>query len=242
MSDQTARGVRTAPAPAQKVDPFKPADPNLPGVSARVTAPQPAPRARSFPPKVAIALVAALALGAAGTWWLIGPARTSARHAPVELAALALAAEAEVLEPPAPPIPLAPGPVATVEEMREPWATKLFYFRGLVEDEKIPAALVRLPGERGGYWAFAVTEPFGRCQLELVADRERLAREFGYRAQHLMVADPCNGSVYHPLRWGVLPSGAVARGEVVAGPAIRPPLAIQIAVRGGEIHALRIEP
>jgi hypothetical protein len=193
--------------------------------------------------KYLLAGLGALALGAAIAWWWMGAPRAASQAAEAEPAAAAASApEPEPPRPAAVAIPTAPGAVASVAELRQPWATKLFHFRQPLTDELVPAILVRLPGERGGYWAFSAKEPFGRCLLQFVTDRERLAAEFGYRAQHPMVVDPCNGSVYHPLRWGMLPNGSVARGEVVAGPAIRPPLAVQIVVRGSEIHALRIEP
>ncbi len=109
----------------------------------------------------------------------------------------------------------------------------------------VPALLLRLPRgkERAAdaYWGFVLEEPFGRCELEYVTDRERLEREFGYPAHHPMIVDPCNRSVYHPLRLGMRTDGALLRGEVVAGPAIRPPLAVQLRVRGDEIIAVRTE-
>lgn len=240
MSDKTPT-VDLKPQP--RVDPFKPSDPRLPGVTRAAAAPAPSPKSAAVPLKYVLAGLGALVLGAAVAWWLMGPSRDASQSAHAKPATAAASAPAP--EPPrsaAEAIPTAPGAVARVAELREPWATKVFRFRQALTDELVPAILVRLPGERGGYWAFSAKEPFGRCLLQFVSDRERLAKEFGYRAQHPMVVDPCNGSVYHPLRWGNLPDGSVARGEVVAGPAIRPPLAVQIVVRGSEIHALRLEP
>lgn len=240
MRDTTPR-LDAKPQP--KVDPFKPSTPRLPGISGSPPPTAQAPPARTFAVKYAVAGVGALTLGAALAWWLLGLSREASQAARAEpAAAVAPLPAPEAPRPAAESIPTAPGVVARVAELREPWATRLFHFRQPLTGELVPAILVRLPGERGGYWAFSAKEPFGRCLLQFVTDRERLAREFGYRAQHPMVVDPCNGSVYHPLRWGNLPDGSVARGEVVAGPAIRPPLAVQIVVRGGEIHALRIEP
>lgn len=228
---------KAAGKPAMKIDPFRPADPQLPGVRRAATAP---PKPRAFPVKLVLLGATVLALMAAGAWHLIRLSRDTVPSATAEPAPGAVAEAASAPAPAA--LPVAPGAVARVADLREPWAAQQFYFRKPFTEELLPALVVRLPGESGGYWGFSLREPFGRCDLEFVTDRERLAREFGYRAQHPMVVDRCNGSVYHPLRWGTLPNGAVARGEVVAGPAIRPPLAVQIAVRGGEIHALRIEP
>jgi hypothetical protein len=135
--------------------------------------------------------------------------------------------------------------VARVDELSRPWSVKRFQIRKWQSGRVVPALLVRLP--RGasrsaeGYWAFVLEEPFGRCELEYVTDLQRLEHAFGYRTEHPMVVDPCNGSVYHPLRLGTRTDGALLRGEVVAGPAIRPPLGIELRVRGGSIIAVRTE-
>jgi hypothetical protein len=235
--------------PQPKVDPFKPSTPRVPGTFDSPSAVPEAAREWAIPVKYALAGVGALALGAVAAWWLMGPSprmpRTARTEPPATIRPAAAVTPVPAPEPPRPAVeqpPVAPGVVARVAELREPWATKLFHFRQPLTDEPVPAILVRLPGERGGLWAFSAREPFGRCLLQYVSDRERLAKDFGYRAQHPMVVDPCNGSVYHPLRWGTLPDGSVARGEVVAGPAVRPPLSVKIVVRGNEIHALQIEP
>ncbi len=142
-------------------------------------------------------------------------------------------------------VPPGPVTVARIGELAEPWAARRFRIRRQHSGREVPAILIRLPNgsarSANSYWALVLEEPFGRCILEYVTDRARLEREFGYRVQHPMVVDPCNGSVYHPLRFGPRTDGAMLRGEVVAGPAIRPPLAILVHVRGNEIVAERTE-
>ena len=91
------------------------------------------------------------------------------------------------------------------------------------------------------YWAFALTPPFGRCDLEYVTDVKELAARYGYSTTHPMLAAPCSGSLYDPLRMGIIGNGAWTRGEVVQGPGIRPPTAIRIQVSGQSIIADRIE-
>ena len=98
--------------------------------------------------------------------------------------------------------------------------------------------VVHLP--EGGYWAFSLEEPYGRCELEFVTDVAKLRKEYGYPASHPMVGDPCTHTVYDLLRYGSAPAGLV-RGEVVRGTAIRPPLAIEVRVEGHRVVAARTE-
>jgi hypothetical protein len=135
--------------------------------------------------------------------------------------------------------------VAAVEELEKPWASKKFVFRKPFSGETSPAMVVRLPGGAAGgsasYWAFSLQAPFERCELEYVTDLGSLASQYGYRARHPMVANPCSGSIYDPLRLGTLPTGAWVRGEVVQGSGVRPPIAIEIHMRAGHLVATRIE-
>ncbi len=104
--------------------------------------------------------------------------------------------------------------------------------------------VTRLPGAATGgaaFWAFSLQAPFGRCELEFVTDLHTLAGQYGYRANHPMVVDPCNATVYDPLRMGTLPSGAWARGEVVQGVGVRPPMGIDVHVQGDRLLASKME-
>jgi hypothetical protein len=56
-----------------------------------------------------------------------------------------------------------------------------------------------------------------------------------------MVASSCDGTVYDPLQMGTTPDGAWARGEVIKGMGIRPPISIEVRVQGRSIVADRIE-
>ena len=83
---------------------------------------------------------------------------------------------------------------------------------------------------------------YGSCQLEYVEDLEKLKTEYGYRqAKHPMVGNPCSRSVYDPLTYAPLPGNVLARGAIVQGSDLRPPLSIEIKVQNRSILALRME-
>jgi len=144
-----------------------------------------------------------------------------------------------------PPLPSAPGPIATTEELAKPWTSKKFNYVRPDTHETVSAMVIRLPGVAGdrsnAYWAFGLVPPFGRCDMDYVTDPKELSARYGYSTNHPMLAAACNGSLYDPLRMGVIGSGAWVRGEVAQGPGIRPPTAIRIQVTGHSIIADRIE-
>jgi hypothetical protein len=98
---------------------------------------------------------------------------------------------------------------------------------------------VRLPG--GELWAFSLQGPFGRCDLEYVSDLEKLASQYRYNASHPMVVSPCDRAVYDPLKVGSLGGNTWARGEIVQGGGLRPPISIEVIVSGRSIIADNIE-
>jgi hypothetical protein len=133
------------------------------------------------------------------------------------------------------------GPVvaATVDELSKPWAAKKFTFVKPLSRENIDAMVIRLPG--GELWAFSLQGPFGRCELEYVSDLARLASQFRFNASHPMVVSPCDGTIYDPLKVGPLGSNTWARGEIVQGSSLRPPISIDVKVSGRSIVADSIE-
>ena len=178
-------------------------------------------------------MVLALVLGVA---WL----RNALASNPLVRSAPSTPAPEEVQAQAVPPpsLPAGPGPVATTEELAKPWAAKKFSFKNALTGEYAPAMVVHIPG--GSYWAFSLEEPFGKCEMEFVTDTARLHSQFNFAADHPMVVDSCNSSVFDLLRYGAGPKGLV-RGEVAQGSAIRPPVAIEVRVDGRQIVAVRAE-
>jgi hypothetical protein len=56
-----------------------------------------------------------------------------------------------------------------------------------------------------------------------------------------MVVSPCDGTVYDPLKVGPLGGDTWARGEIVRGNSLRPPISIDVKLRGKSIVADGIE-
>jgi len=215
--------------------------PNIPGVpSSRRAA-----LLKALPPALFGALGALLLVG------LVIAFRHSARPAGAPKPATAFQAQdpsATAAAVPDPP-PTAPdhietGEIAPVSDLPRPWSSLAFtYVRPLVHIG-VAAMVIRLPSaasSSGSYWAFSLTEPFGTCQLQYVTDLSALATQYGFAATHPMVVDPCNQTVFDPLRMGQRADGAWVRGEIVQGGGIRPPMAIEVTVRDATLYADRME-
>src|SRR6202021_4244606 len=98
---------------------------------------------------------------------------------------------------------------------------------------------VHLPGNI--YWGISMREPFGSCEMKYITDLSEIANEYHYTAAHPMIVDPCNHAVYDLEKYGPGPNGVV-RGAIVYGAGVRPPLAIEMKVKGSQIEAVQIEP
>ncbi len=141
---------------------------------------------------------------------------------------------------PAENLVIGPGPVATTAELAKPWSEKEFLFRGPFSAEPVPAMVVRLPG--GDLWGFSLREPFGECELQYVTDLKALEADYGFRADHPMVVNPCTHAVYDLMRYGGgTPDGGLVRGDIVQGAGVRPPMAIEMKTNGKDIVAVRSE-
>jgi len=232
-----------------KRDPFKPQQPSIPGVS------KPAPEEKpveeiaepaspskisaiwplSIPPKWILAgLAGALALGGGIAWLSHG---SSAKIAD-PVAALEPAQPAAAKINPPEKLPIAPGEVATTDELAKPWSSKRFIFREPRTFKDTPGIVVHLPD--GTYWGISLRQPYGSCELEFVTDLQKLETEYHYRASHPMVGNPCNRTVFDLTRYGSAPGGLV-RGEIAQGAGVRPPIAIEIRTQGKQILAVRME-
>ncbi|HEV2287751.1 MAG TPA: hypothetical protein VGR81_02230 [Candidatus Acidoferrales bacterium] len=134
--------------------------------------------------------------------------------------------------------PVAPGRVATIEELAQPWAAKPFLYR-MGTGGTIPAMIVHLTGNN--FWAFSLQEPYGSCTLQYVTDLAKLRNEYGVRSSTPLLTDPCSHTVYDLSRYANGPNGLV-RGAILTGTGMRPPYAIEVQVSGHEILATRAEP
>lgn len=134
-----------------------------------------------------------------------------------------------------------PNAIARLEELAKPWSSKKFNFVDPQSHDSVAAIAIHLPGSGESFWAFSLNPPFSRCQLQFVTDLTALSQRFAFPATHPMVVSDCDGTIYDPLKMATLPDGSWVRGDIVRGSGIRPPLAIQVQVRGGELIASRIE-
>jgi hypothetical protein len=248
------------------LNPFKPADPRIPGVSPRADKTEdepnvsenseehgpglmapPMPEPAGDPGRlkllwVGIALATAIATGALLFRSTPGPAPTvnkipSSTHIP-ELDDRITLTETHSGPIADGKLPLAPGRIAAAEELAKPWSSKRFNFRDPVTSKVVPATVVHLPG--GTFWGFSLREPFGNCELEYVTNLNKLRSDYNFAAGYPMVADPCNKTVFDLTKYGNAPSGLV-RGEIEQGPGWRPPIAIEIRTTNTEVIAVRME-
>ena len=183
---------------------------------------------------------------------LLFAVRWLSRSKPIEPAHAEQAPQLEIPPPPPDPASLLPHAtesepaIANVTDLSKPWASADFFVRNRLTGENIPATIVRLPSGSAtlttGYWAFSRKAPYGSCQLEYVADLNRLRDEYGYpRAKHPLVGNPCSRTLYDPLKTSNLPGDIWMRGAIVQGSDIRPPLGVEIKIQGKQILAMRSE-
>ncbi len=238
------------PDAPQNPERFKPAMPRIPGVSDRPAESEGRAPRRSRAVWIAGAL-GALLVAAAFVWWTMRSRATPRQPAAAQSepsarpAAASAAARENPASAPARALPAGEVDAGELRELAKPWSSKTFVIRKRLSNEPVEALVVRLPAgaanRTASYWAFSREAPFGRCELEYVTDLSKLATQYGYRAQHPMVADPCNHTVYDPLRMGTVPGGAWARGEVVQGAGLRPPVGIELRIAGQHLVATRME-
>jgi len=221
-------------------DRFKSEMPQIPGISGSRSSAASNPGA-----KLVIGLLAVLLVVFLGARWALRP-----KHAGPPLSEQQPQIEVPAPAPdPSTLVPHAtdadPG-IAVAEEMAKPWSSKEFYIRNRLSGENVPALLVRLPtgsaSQASGYWAFALKAPFGNCQLEYLTDLGKLKSDYDFRAaKYPMVGNPCSRTIFDPLRMSNLPGRVWARGAIVQGSDLRPPLGIEIKVQGKKILAVRTE-
>jgi len=183
---------------------------------------------------------------------LLFAVRWLSRTKPVEQTRAEPAPQLEI--PPAPPDPASLLPhatesdpaIANIADLAKPWTSADFFVRNRLTGENIPATIVRLPAGSPtlptGYWAFSRKAPYGSCQLEYIADLNRLRADYGFpHANHPLVGNPCSRTLYDPLKTSNLPGDIWMRGAIVQGSDIRPPLGVEIKIQGKQILAIRSE-
>jgi hypothetical protein len=223
-------------------DRFKTEMPRIPGVSGG-----PPLRAPSNKPNLAMlgAVVTALLFVALAAHFAMRPKQ-------LDLPAAAPAPQLEV--PPPAPDPEAALPhatdaqptITTVAEMGQPWAHQDFFFLDSVTGENLPSLLLRLPtgsaSQPAGYWALVMRTAYGSCHLEYISDLAKLRRDYGFHAAaHPMIGDPCSRTVFDPEKMTMLPGNIWVRGAIVQGADVRPPLGIELKIKGQNILAVRHE-
>lgn len=224
---------------ADKFDRFRPDMPNIPGV--RRDSRPPENRASGMPERrmLQIGGVAALILLGAIIFWMLRPKPRGASNPSSDSDVAEQAASMSPTPNPVAEVHEGPTVAATVEELSKPWSAKKFIFINPVTQEKIDAMVIRLPG--GEYWAFSLQAPFGRCELEYVTDLTVLSVQYRYKASHPMVVSPCESTIFDLLKVGPLEGNTWARGEIVQGGSLRPPISIDVKVSGRSVVADSIE-
>ncbi|HEX8880039.1 MAG TPA: hypothetical protein VF749_08425 [Candidatus Acidoferrum sp.] len=75
-----------------------------------------------------------------------------------------------------------------------------------------------------------------------MTDLAKLGTDYGFcAAKGPMVGNPRSRTVFDPLKLTNLPGDFFVRGGIVQGSDFRPPLGVEIGVRGKEILAVRTE-
>jgi hypothetical protein len=224
-----------------KFDPFRPEMPQIPGVG---------PGARQAGRglggldtqrlmQIGGIVAAVLLIGAVIFWWVKGKPRGASNSSSPDADNAEQAAPTPPLPNSIPAVREGPTVAGTLDELSAPWAAKKFTYANPLTHENIQSMVIRLPG--GEFWAFSLQGPFGRCELEFVTDLGRLASQYRFKASHPMVVNPCDSTVYDPLKVGSIGGNTWVRGEIVQGSGLRPPISIDVKVLGRFVVADSIE-
>jgi hypothetical protein len=225
-----------------KFNPFQPEMPRIPGVTdgSRHVKPELENASNKRLSQIAAIAAVVLLISSVIFWWSRSKSRGSTDNSvDPEIAEQSASPPAANFSNPIPPVGEGPTVAATVEELSKPWAAKQFNFVKPITHENIDAMVMRLPG--GELWAFSLQAPYGTCKLEYVTDLAALASTYRFRAAHPMVVNPCDSTVFDPLKVGTLDGNTWARGQIVQGGSLRPPFAIDVKTSGHSIIAENIE-
>ena len=224
---------------------FQPEMPRIPGVSDGTRHANPElvnsnENRSALMSRIGITAGALLVIGLAILLWSKYKSHSSPHaSADPEIAEQTTSAPPPVFSVPAPSAHDGPSLAATVEQLAKPWSSKKFNFVKPITHENIDAIVVRLP--TGELWAFSLQAPYGNCKLEYVTDVSAIASTYRFHATHPMVVNPCDSTVFDPLKVGTIDGSTWARGQIVQGTSLRPPFAIEVKVHGHSIMAEGIE-
>jgi hypothetical protein len=229
----TAPMQQVPSAPPASHSKISPEMPQIPGVNL------PQKRPQDQKPLVAIGLIVALCAAAFGLWfWHLKQVTANGKapaHEDIETTTISPAPAKKAIN-------TDPDAIATLDELTKPWAAKKFTFVDPNTHQSVPAMVIHLPGTGvESFWAFSMNTPFSQCELQYVTDLATLSQRYAYAATHPMIISQCDGTVYDPLKMATLPDGSWVRGDIVRGGGIRPPIAIEVHVRGHLLIADRIE-
>lgn len=228
-----------------KFNPMQPEMPRIPGVSdgSRRSNQQPEKSSKIDPTQIrqiAVIVAAVISIGLAIFMWSRYKSHSSSvASTDPEIADQTTSAPAPVFSVPSPAAHDGPTMVGTLDELAKPWSAKKFSFLKPITHENIDAIAVRLPS--GELWAFALKAPYSTCALEYVTDLSAIASSYNFRAVHPMVVNPCDATIFDPLKVETIDGSTWARGQVVQGTGLRPPFAIDVKVHGRSVLAEGIE-
>ena len=103
----------------------------------------------------------------------------------------------------------------------EPWAAVEFTFE--LEGERVPAIVIRLPGER--WYASSLICPHAKCVTRYFSDVTVARDTFDVAAQNPVLGCPCHFSVFDVANGG----------KVISGPAPGAPLQLSVEARDGKV-------
>ena len=220
-------------------DRFKAEMPQIPGVETS----KPKSRGIGGPMLVSAGLIAVLVAVFVGGKMLSNASRPAV---PAPAPQIDVPAPIPDLSTALPPAVEQNAPIAQVGELAKPWDSVTFNFHNRTTGEHVDAILIRLPtgsaSSPSGYWSVAMKAAFGTCRLEYIQDLQKLKSDYGYgQAKHPMFANPCSRTLFDPLRYAPISGNALARGAIVQGSDLRPPLAIEIKLQGKNILAIQME-
>ena len=118
-------------------------------------------------------------------------------------------------------------PLAVIDqkELAAPWAAAEFSFE--LEGERVPAIVVKLPGER--WYASSLICPHAKCVARYFRDVTVAQDTFDVAAKNPVLGCPCHFSVFD----------VADGGKVISGPAPNPPQQLIVEVRGGKVLVSR---